>query len=1679
MFNAIFDQCNSFAQTWAWWLGMSILDAAIVLTVVSLLWFAIRRKASPQLGYLLFLLVPLKLFVPLYISVPERFFSWAPKMAAKSPSQDSTVAALPPAAPPRDRTILRLGETTFDMPARKESRTEADDYSVPPSKSSEPSSQFSVDKHASPSLLTWLMFAWLLGILALLARLVHAQVHFHRTILRSTSLADPTRFPVDFGGLLQRMRIGRRIRIVESNRITSPVVWGVFRPTLILPTGMGTSLSNKQLEWVVLHELAHVRRRDLAVNCFQRAAGILHFVNPSIWIANRAIDRLREYACDDMASAYGGISQLESGEAFLGVMRYAASVQHRPETNLEGALGMFESTVRASCFNRMTRLLDSNRRLSVRIRWGSLCLLLLTAALALPQIRAANSQPADENANSSAKAGEKTDEKTEAKAEEKKEDQKLSLAGKDSAEKKETGGNDMKSASHRSTGTVPATPEDQPGVEGVVVDESGRPLEGAQVRVQSAFPLAEGSAITGADGRFRLPLLIDLHITPPLIAQSKDLSHIGFSLPRPMNMALGGGMSKPSEAAPLRIVLKRARTIHVSVKNSDGEPVPGASTEALGNGIPFVGSTTDQQGRATIRLHPEAKILTVIALKDDAGFDYFENYRSWPALEPDPLPETVSLTLTRPHRVRVRTVDSGDKPVPGVFLAPWTLQLPGKLSYVNFSGSSLAGQHSGPSGTCDFSWLPEASPRIGFSEYVKGYHCPDQPSWDGKHPERPVTFRLLKNGDISGSVRFPDGKPAAGIVILGEGRGATNMYFRGSTRTKADGTYTLSIYPNQSTIAAVADHDWAAASHTAIQVGEGETREHLDFALARGTKIRGRVTVGPNQKAASEEMVTLLELGDRLAADARKFGHDRGNLARWAQVDDKGDYEFRVGPGEFTLWLPNTNPNRDMISIKVTDQEELVYNGTAARPARMQIRGRVVNAADGTPVGGATVHGEPIGPSGYARFEARAGSNGEFTLDRVSDTDEYGFYARAPESGLAGFKIVPSAQKEVTVELQPAATVVGYVYKADGQPVEGQKVTAIIGCDREGCISINVNALTGKGGRYRIPALAVGSRCSILVQSEGMSTPSERVKLDKAGEIAARDVVLPGGEGAVAAKAAELVTVKTTSPTTGAGNQSTPPVDLTFTGTVRDETTNKPIPEATVVVRRMILNPSADRYREVLEETKHTTDPAGHYTFTIRKEHSSVQLNEANRRTYLEFDAAHPGFVDRKGLGYSLNMILKNIELGERPFFEDFRLRPGREITAVVAGPDGASLADVPIQSYYYFSDPSEFGGFHEHRTDANGRFRMTIPKRGGAALWIQPRDYAPAEVIIDDEGAGTSGTGEMVRQPSVTEAPAGGDPIIIKGQRGDLGRLTMRSGLTLAGEIVAEDGKPIAHQWVQARRVRDRNQRQKVLSSVGTTIDRYAKSDEQGKVTFGPLPPGEYLVAPCESDNTPLAADRFQRAPIQGVFYALKTTLNSAAERKPFVLKCVPTVRIVAQYYSSDGKKTSGHDAPFYGRRPGGDDFWQTAGRVQEGQIEFLAPRGMEDATLTLVTNEHGSLRYRKSADAPLEAVRELKLGTLEGDLTGIQIIRYVAPILLVKATDASGRSVDAAEVTGQYNDKSLGQPVRFEKQKDSRQRSQQLLPDEKCTITVSAPGHRPESRTISLAEGATSELTLKLEPR
>ncbi len=426
MLNTVIENLNSYGNTWAVWVGASILDAAMVLVLAAILWLAVRKKAPMQLGYCLFLLVLVKLFVPLEIAVPERVAQWTPVHmlsaawtrpegpGSGAPDEGLAYESEPAAgkggaqgeswspdatpdpqghvaqSPADSNELLAPSEMPLEQVAVEGGSGEVN-VAVAPVQSAAASGQAT----GYLSVFGWIMIAWAAGVCILLIRLLRVQVRFHRE-LRKAKPVDVAGLPVDFRELCNRIGVRRRVRIVESDAIASPAVWGVRRPVLILPEGMAGSLSSKQLKWILLHELAHVRRHDLAVACFQRLATIVHFINPAVWIANRAINRLREYACDDAALALCDGSQIESGEAFLRVVRYAAESRSPGKVQLDGAIGVFDSVARASCFQRMTRLLDTDRHLRVRLRLGSLCVLLVTAALALPQIRAASEQSSAE-----------------------------------------------------------------------------------------------------------------------------------------------------------------------------------------------------------------------------------------------------------------------------------------------------------------------------------------------------------------------------------------------------------------------------------------------------------------------------------------------------------------------------------------------------------------------------------------------------------------------------------------------------------------------------------------------------------------------------------------------------------------------------------------------------------------------------------------------------------------------------------------------------------------------------------------------------------------------------------------------------------------------------------------------------------------------------------------------------------------------------------------------------------------------------------------------------------------------------------------------------------------------------------------------------------------------------------
>ncbi len=516
-------------------------------------------------------------------------------------------------------------------------------------------------------------------------------------------------------------------------------------------------------------------------------------------------------------------------------------------------------------------------------------------------------------------------------------------------------------------------------------------------------------------------------------------------------------------------------------------------------------------------------------------------------------------------------------------------------------------------------------------------------------------------------------------------------------------------------------------------------------------------------------------------------------------------------------------------------------------------------------------------------------------------------------------------------------------------------------------------------------------------------------------------------------------------------------VKLEYSGRVRNKDTGLPIAGATVTVRRTLYgDPNIPEEDKLIEETKHKTDLLGKYSFTIPPEQAS------RKYTYIELDVEAPGYAPQKGFGYSLAMIRKNEKLGGRPFFEDVTLRPGKEIRGTVETPDGKPAAGVKVLSYSNTtkrsSDHFEYGSFADTKTDAKGQFSLAIVTPGDCALWVLPKDHAPQMRVLKPE------------------------------QRGELGKFGLQPGIVLKGKVLDAKGKPLGGVYVSI----DRTDRDEALSQlmVADSISRGARSDDKGEFAFKPLPAGAYQVRVVEYDAEPSRDNTrsFTRSVPPAVFLPLKATLTDGQKPEPIEVRAVPHVVIEAQCYDSKGQPRSTHECTVSGQLD--KEFWYMMVKPDaKGKFTILAPHGLENARLELLTNEHGSLRHRVTMNDKLQRGREVKLGTLDHDIKGIEIVRYTAPILLIKVADKEGKKPKDVALTGLYPEdpnvqegrfivkKGLQSEILFEEQEDGRFRSEMLLPDEEVTITTHADGYKDSVAKFKLKEGETKEVTILVE--
>jgi beta-lactamase regulating signal transducer with metallopeptidase domain/ketosteroid isomerase-like protein len=339
----------------AYWM---LIQTGVLVTILWLLDTVLRKRVKASIRYCIWLLVLVKLVLPVDLSLPSGIGYWLHFESPQSPSVTETVTS-------------KLQETTTAEPVHtvtsnikntSSSNITAADIQPVAYKQDKASNEFFAKE--------WIFVLWLTGVVILTGVFIRRIVTVRRIVARSKPITEGA---ADFKSVLQG---NNRISVRLSEEIPSPAVCGLIRPVILIPSALIEKLDKKQLEAVLLHELSHIQRGDLWLNTIQSLLQIFYFYNPFVRLGNHFIRKTREQANDERVLIQMNGRRDCYSETLIEV---AAAVIGRPVLAVR-LIGVAEP--KSNLYERIKLMMQKPIPKTVKLGWtGGLAVLLLGCIL--------------------------------------------------------------------------------------------------------------------------------------------------------------------------------------------------------------------------------------------------------------------------------------------------------------------------------------------------------------------------------------------------------------------------------------------------------------------------------------------------------------------------------------------------------------------------------------------------------------------------------------------------------------------------------------------------------------------------------------------------------------------------------------------------------------------------------------------------------------------------------------------------------------------------------------------------------------------------------------------------------------------------------------------------------------------------------------------------------------------------------------------------------------------------------------------------------------------------------------------------------------------------------------------------------------------------------------------------
>ncbi|WP_339264888.1 M56 family metallopeptidase [Paenibacillus sp. FSL R5-0470] len=273
------------------WVIQGSFMAGILVMLILILQFLFQNKLEARWKYLLWIPVAIRLLLP-----------WAPESSLSLYNVLSLESFMPGIHQQMQDPSISASETGEHVKGSVPEKygivvgitelTASTDTS-----GSKPENRFWWNEITSMGFVPVLVLIWLTGVLLLVAKTIYDQLRLQHALRAGSRIETPLLLAL-FHDTRQQLGVKRKVEFVSSERIPGPAVVGFCKPTVVISPSLLMSLHEGQLQYILAHEFAHVRRRDVAVNWIMHLVLILHWFNPLVWLAVNRARQDQEMACD-------------------------------------------------------------------------------------------------------------------------------------------------------------------------------------------------------------------------------------------------------------------------------------------------------------------------------------------------------------------------------------------------------------------------------------------------------------------------------------------------------------------------------------------------------------------------------------------------------------------------------------------------------------------------------------------------------------------------------------------------------------------------------------------------------------------------------------------------------------------------------------------------------------------------------------------------------------------------------------------------------------------------------------------------------------------------------------------------------------------------------------------------------------------------------------------------------------------------------------------------------------------------------------------------------------------------------------------------------------------------------------------------------------------------------------